>query len=131
MSILVNVSFNIKSKSDMKSNRFDTIVLENLVLTTDLRALPKRILEDFVVLEGSVYKENYIDEKRKIFMYFDYNFYLDILIDIAKHKDKEELIFSDIITGNFIQIGDKCYCSRGFVVSNKKILFGYEQNQKV
>ena len=131
MSILVNVSFNIKSKSDMKSNRFDTIVLENLVLTTDLRALPKRILENFVVLEGSVYKENYIDEKRKIFMYFDYNFYLDILIDIAKYKYKEELIFSDIIIGNFIQIGDKCHCSRGFVVSNKKILFGYEQNQKV
>ncbi len=115
----------------MKSNIFDKLVLENLVLTTDLRALPKKIIEDFVVLEGEVHRENYIEQRRKILMYFNYNFYLDILIDIAKHKDKEELIFTDIITGNFIQIGDKCYCSRGFVVSNKKILFGYEQNQKV
>ncbi len=64
-------------------------------------------------------------------MYFDYNFYLDILIDISKHKGIEELIFSDIIIGNFIQIGDKCYCNKGFVVSSKKILFGYEQNKKV
>ncbi len=115
----------------MNSNISDKLVLENLILTTDLRALPKKIIEDFVVLEGVVYKENYKDEKREILMYFGYNFYLDILIDIAKHKDKEEFIFSNIITGNFIQIGDKCYCSRGFVVSNKKILFGYEQNQKV
>ncbi len=131
MSILVNLSFNIKSKSNMKSNIFDKLVLENLFLTTDLRALPLKVLEDFVVLEGVIYRENYIEERKKIYMYFDYNFYLDILIDIAKHKEKGELIFSDIIIGNFIQIGDKRYCNKGFVVCNKKILFGYEQNQKV
>ena len=115
----------------MKSNIFDKLVFESLVLTTDLKSLPKKVLEDFIVLEGVLHRENYVDERRKIFMYFDYNFYLDILIDISKHKGAEELIFSDIIIGNFIQIGNKCYCNNGFVVSNKKILFGYEQNKKV
>ncbi len=45
----------------MENNIFDKLVLESLLLTADLKSLPKNVFEDFIVLEGQVHMENYID----------------------------------------------------------------------
>lgn len=113
-----------------KINIIDRIVLENLVLTTNLNLQPIKVLDKYIVHEGTVLKETSPSEQRPIYLYFDYDFYLDMLIDVAKYKNKKELNFSSVILGNYIQIGDKSYCNFGNVISNKKILFEYKEIRK-
>jgi hypothetical protein len=113
-----------------KISIFDKIVIENLVITTNFNSKPVEVLEDYIVHIGTLQKENNPKELRTIYLYFDFDFYLDILIDIAKYENKIDLIFSSNITGNYFQIGDKCFINFGNVSNNKKVLFKYKQKKK-
>jgi hypothetical protein len=113
-----------------KINIIDRIVLENLVLKTNLNLQPIKVLDKYIVHEGTVQKETSPNEQRPIYLYFDYDFYLDMLIEVAKHKNKKELTFSTVITGNFIQIGKQGLCNSGIVMSDNEVIFDSKETKK-
>ena len=58
---------------------------------TNLNLQPIKVLDKYIVHDGTVNKEISPREQRPIYLYFDYDFYLDMLIDVAKYKNKKEL----------------------------------------
>ena len=67
--------------------------------------------------------------KRPIYLYFDYDFYLDMLIEVAKTKTKKNF-FSTVITGNYIQIGKQGLCNSGIVMSDNEVIFDSKDTKK-
>ncbi len=107
----------------MKPNIFEKIIFEQLYLTADLKLAPIHITENFVVLNGQVFRENRNNESKNILIYLDFEFYDKISSVINDNIDKKQIQFSKTIVENFFQVDHKWYCSDGNIISKNKVLF--------
>jgi hypothetical protein len=88
---------------------------EHLIITADLKLIPIEVTNNYIVLEGEVFKFKNNKVEKKIRLHFKYNLYLDILLDIKKFKRRKYLYFTTSTYYKFSQIPNDWFCNEGIV----------------
>ena len=104
------------------NNKIEKEKEEHLVITADLKLLPIEVTSNYIVLEGNIfkYKKNKIEKPIKL--YFEYDLYLDIILDIKKYKRRKHLYFTTSTYARYSNIPNDWYCNEGIIgaYSDKK-----------
>jgi hypothetical protein len=88
---------------------------EHIIITADLKLLPIEVTNNSIVLNGEVFKYKNSDIEKKIKLHFDYDLYLDILLDIKKYKRRKHLYFTTSTYNKFSKISKDWYCNEGII----------------
>lgn len=88
---------------------------EHLVITTDLKLLPIEVTNNYIVLEGKIFKYKKSKIEKTIKLYFEYDLYLDILLDIKKYKRRKHLYFTTSTYARYSNIPNDWYCRDGII----------------
>lgn len=88
---------------------------EHLIITADLKLAPIEVTNNYVVLTGEVFKYKNNGIEKKIKLHFDYDLYLDIILDIKKHKRRKHLYFTTSTYNKFSKIPNDWFCNEGII----------------
>lgn len=88
---------------------------EHLIITANLKLVPIEVTNNYIVLEGDVFKYKKRKTEKKIKLYFEYDLYLDILLDIKKYKRRKHLYFTTSTYARYSNIPNDWYCNEGII----------------
>lgn len=88
---------------------------EHLIITADLKLVPIEVTNNYIVLEGEVFKYKNNKVGRKVRLHFDFDLYLDIILDIKKHKRSKYLYFTTSTYNKFSKIPNDWFCNEGII----------------
>jgi hypothetical protein len=88
---------------------------EHLIITADLKLVPIEVTNKYIILKGIIFKYKNSKIENTIKLYFEYDLYLDILLDIKKHKKRKYLYFSTSTYNKLSEIPNDWYCSEGVI----------------
>ena len=99
----------------MNSNKTAKEKKEHLIITADLKLDPIEVNNKYIVLTGEVFKYKNSEAEKKIKLHFEYDLYLDILLDIKKYKRRKYLYYTTTTYNIFSEISNDWYCNEGIV----------------
>ena len=99
----------------MNSDKTKKEKKEHLIITADLKLRPIEVTNNYIVLNGEVFKYKNNQIEKNIKLYFDYDLYLDILLDIKKYKRRKHLYFTTSTYNKFSNIQNDWYCNEGVI----------------
>ncbi len=99
----------------MNSNKIVKERLEHLIITADLKLASIVVTNNYIILKGEVFKYKNNEVEKKIKLHFEYDLYLDILLDIKKIKRRKHLYFTTSTYNKLSKIQNDWYCNEGIV----------------
>lgn len=88
---------------------------EHLIITADLKLAPIEVTNNYITLIGEVFKYEDCEVEKKMKLHFEYDLYLDILLDIKKYKRRKYLKFTTSTYNKYSNIQNDWYCNEGII----------------